>query len=135
MGVFFCLIQLSFFIDHRLQITIHDFSVRYALWQKNIGLRWHTDSRSFQFSKTMRSACFYFMIIWWLYTYLNILGQSPWSMAVGTIWEWSKLVPFFLGGVQLIWGEGWWQFFKINILAVKHLKINIMAWVPRKINK
>ena len=52
-------------------------------------------------------------------------------MAVGTIGEWLKLVPFLLGDVQLI-GEG--QFFKIDILAVKHLKINILAWVPRKIN-
>ena len=55
------------------------------------------------------------------------------SMAVGTIGEWLKLVPFLLGDVQLIRGGG--QIFKINILAVKHLIINIMAWVPRKINK
>ena len=60
------------------------------------------------------------------------------SMAVGTIWEGLNLVPFFVrrrtvdaGGVV----GGGWQFFKINILAVKHLKINILAWVPRKINK
>ena len=32
-------------------------------------------------------------------------------------------------------GEGGWQFFKINILAVKHLRIHILAWVPRKIKK
>ena len=58
------------------------------------------------------------------------------SMAVGTIWEWLKLVPFLLGDVQLILGGGGLAlFFKINILAIKHLKINIMAWVPRKINK
>ena len=57
------------------------------------------------------------------------------SMAVGTIGEWLKLFPFLLGDVQLILREGGWQFFKINILAVKHLKINILAWVPRKINK
>ena len=56
------------------------------------------------------------------------------SMAVGTIWEWLKRVPFLLGDVKLI-GGGCWQFFKINILAVKHLKVNIMAWVPRYINK
>ena len=55
------------------------------------------------------------------------------SMAVGAIGEWLKLVPFLLGDVQLILGGG--QIFKINILAVKHLIINIMAWVPRKINK
>ena len=55
------------------------------------------------------------------------------SMAVGAIGEWLKLVPFLLGDVQLIRGGG--QIFKINILAVKHLIINIMAWVPRKINK
>ena len=32
-------------------------------------------------------------------------------------------------------GGGGWQFFKINIMTVKHLKINNLAWVPRKINK
>ena len=54
------------------------------------------------------------------------------SMAVGTIREWLKLVPFLLGDEQLILrGAG---SLKINILAVKHLKINILAWVPRKIN-
>ena len=30
------------------------------------------------------------------------LGQSPWIMAVGTVGEWLKLVPFLLGDVQLI---------------------------------
>ena len=53
------------------------------------------------------------------------------SMAVGTIREWLKLVPFLLGDEQLIGG----QFFKINILAVKHLNKNILAWVPRKLDK
>ena len=57
------------------------------------------------------------------------------SMAVGTIGEWVKLVLFFVMGLPVDLGVGGWQFFKINILAVKHLKINIMAWVPRKINK
>ena len=57
------------------------------------------------------------------------------SMAVGTIGEWLKLVPFFVRGRTVDSGAGGWQFFKINILAVKHLKINIMALVPRKINK
>ena len=59
------------------------------------------------------------------------------SMAVRTIRECLKLVPFLLGDEQLILkgGGAGWQFFKINILAVKHLKINILAWVPRKINK
>ena len=57
------------------------------------------------------------------------------SMAVGTIWGMVETGFFLLGDVQLIGGGGRWQFFKINILAVKHLKINIMAWVPRKINK
>ena len=28
-------------------------------------------------------------------------------------------------------GGGGWQFFKINVLAVKNLKINVMAWVHR----
>ena len=32
-------------------------------------------------------------------------------------------------------GEESLAVFKINIQAVKHLKINILAWVPRKINK
>ena len=57
------------------------------------------------------------------------------SMAVGTIGEWLKLVLFLLGDEQLILKGGGWQFFKINILTVKHLKINNLAWVPRKINK
>ena len=44
--------------------------------------------------------------------------------------------PFFVRERTVESGRGGgWQFFKINILAVKHLKINIMAWVPRKINK
>ena len=51
------------------------------------------------------------------------------SMAVSTIGEWLKLVPLFL------LGSGGGEIFKINILAVKHLIINIMPWVPRKINK
>ena len=42
---------------------------------------------------------------------------------------------FLFGDEQLIQREGGLQFFKINILAVKHFKINILAWVPRKINK
>ena len=51
------------------------------------------------------------------------------SMAVGTIGEWLKLVPFFVRGRTVDWGGGGWQY------LVKHLKINIMAWVLRKINK
>ena len=42
-------------------------------------------------------------------TTCNILGHSPWGMAmclvwhaVGTIEEWLKLVPFLLGDEQLI---------------------------------
>ena len=50
------------------------------------------------------------------------------SLAVGTIGEWLKLVPFLLGDEHR--GGGGWQ--SGNILAVKHLKINILAWVPRK---
>ena len=57
------------------------------------------------------------------------------SMAVGTIGEWLKLVLFVVRGRTVDWGGGGWQCFKINIFAVKHFKINIMAWVPRKINK
>ena len=56
-------------------------------------------------------------------------------MTIGTIGEWLKLVPFLLGDEQLIMRGKDWQFFKINILAVKHLKINILAWIPGKINK
>ena len=57
------------------------------------------------------------------------------SMAVGTIGEWLKVVPFIVRGrtVDSAGGRGV-AVFKINILAVKHLKINILAWVPRKIN-
>ena len=48
------------------------------------------------------------------------------SMAVGIFWEWFKLVPFFVRG-RTVDSEGGFQFFKVNILAVKHLKINILA--------
>ena len=41
---------------------------------------------------------------------------------------------FFLRDVQLIRGGGGAQIFKINVLAAEHLIINIMAWVPKKIN-
>ena len=54
------------------------------------------------------------------------------GMAVGTIFGMVETGPFFVRGRTVDWGG---QFFKINIFAVKHLKINIMAWVPRKINK
>ena len=73
------------------------------------------------------------------FRFFSWLGQSPWSMAMclvwqsvllGNGWNWSL---FLLGDVQLIGGGG--QLFKINILAVKHLIINIMAWVPRKKKK
>ena len=52
------------------------------------------------------------------------------SMAVSTIWEWLKLVPFFVWGRTVDWGGGDGSF-----LAVKHLKLNILARVPSKINK
>ena len=44
------------------------------------------------------------------------------SMAVGTIGEWLKVVLFLLGDEQLILrgGGGGCQFFTINIEAVKH---------------
>ena len=54
------------------------------------------------------------------------------SMAVGTIGEWLKLVPFLLGDKRLILRGGGWQFFKVDILAVKYLKINILAWSLQK---
>ena len=57
------------------------------------------------------------------------------SMTVGTTGEWLKLVPFLLGDEQLILREGGGGTLKKKILAVKRLKINILAWVPRKINK
>ena len=64
---------------------------------------------------------------------ITILGQSPWGMAMCLVL--LKMVPFLLGEGQLIL-RGWGlAVFKINILAVKHLKINILAWVPKKINK
>ena len=58
------------------------------------------------------------------------------SMAVDTVGEWLKLFPFLLGGRTVDSGGGGGGLFKKNyILAVKHLKINTLAWVPRKINK
>ena len=45
------------------------------------------------------------------------------SMAVGTIGEWLKLVLFLLGDVQFRGGGGW------------DLKKKIMGWVPWKIKK
>ena len=71
-------------------------------------------------------------------TFYNRLGHGyVFSMAVGTIGQWLKLFPFLLGDEQLILREegGGLDFLKINILAVKHLKINFLALVPRKINK
>ena len=66
------------------------------------------------------------------------LGQSPRNIAMclawqlvlmGNDWNWSL---FLLGDKQLIlWGGGGGQ---AVILAVKHLKMNILAWVPRKVN-
>ena len=48
----------------------------------------------------------------------------------------DETCPFFVRGRTLdSEGGGGWKFYKINILAVQHLKINILAWVPRKINK
>ena len=48
-----------------------------------------------------------------------------------------ETVPFFVRGrtVDSEGGGGGLDFLKINILAVKHLKINFLALVPRKINK
>ena len=51
--------------------------------------------------------------------------------------KWLKLVPFFVRGRTVdSEGEegGGLAVFKINILAVKHLEINILAWVLRKIH-
>ena len=46
------------------------------------------------------------------------------SMAVGTIVEWLKVVSFLLGDEQLILrGGGRWQFLKINILAGRQTHI------------
>ena len=44
------------------------------------------------------------------------------SMAVGIIWGMVETGPFFVRGRTIDGGGGTWQFFKINILAVKHLK-------------
>ena len=80
-------------------------------------------------------------VVWFFFVPLaNFLLTRPhpvehgyvFSMAVGTIWVWWKLVPFFARGRTVDSGGGG---FLAVILAVKHLKINIMAWVPRKINK
>ena len=68
-----------------------------------------------------------------------LLGQSPWGMAICLVWQ-SVLLgkgmvetgPFFARGRTVdSGGGGGWKFFKKNILAVKHLKINNLAWVPR----
>ena len=53
------------------------------------------------------------------------------SVKFGNGKNWSL---FLLGDMQLKGGGGW-QFFNKNVLAVKHLKIYIMAWVLRKLNK
>ena len=49
------------------------------------------------------------------------------SMAVSTIFKWLKLVPFYVKGRTV----------DSAVFQNKYLdlKINIMAWVPRKINK
>ena len=58
------------------------------------------------------------------------------SMAVGIFWGMVETGPFFVRGRTVhSEGEGGWHYVKINILDVKHLKIIILAWVPRKINK
>ena len=73
----------------------------------------------------------------------TLTGPNPWGMAIclvwksvllGIGWNWSL---FFVRGrtVESGGGGAGWLFFKINILAITHLKINILAWVPRKINK
>ena len=45
-------------------------------------------------------------------------------MAVGTIGEWLKVVPFFVRG-RTVDSEGGWGLavFKINILAIKHPRL------------
>ena len=44
------------------------------------------------------------------------------SMAVGTIGEWLKLVPFFFIRGRTVDSEGGgWQFLKIKTMAVKQL--------------
>ena len=48
------------------------------------------------------------------------------SMAVGTSGEWFILVPFFVRG-RTVDSEGGG--------GVKYLKINILSWVPGKMNK
>ena len=44
------------------------------------------------------------------------------SVTVGTIGEWLKLVSFFVRGRTVDSEGGGWQLFKINILAVNNLK-------------
>ena len=58
------------------------------------------------------------------------------SMAVGTIGWMIENGPFFVRVEQLILkGGGAGIFFQNKYPAVKHLKINILAWVPKKMNK
>ena len=49
------------------------------------------------------------------------------STAVDTTWGIIETGPFFVRGRTLYCEGGGWQFFKIHILAVKHLKINILS--------
>ena len=70
--------------------------------------------------------------------YLQLLGQTGAWLCIkyGSRYYWgmAETVPFFVRGriIDSEGGLGAGIFKKINILAVKHLKINILAWVPRK---
>ena len=66
--------------------------------------------------------------------FFKIQGQSPCGMAMSLVLQsvllgLIEMVPFIVRG-RIVDSEGAGSF-----MAVKHLKINIQAWVPRKISK
>ena len=68
------------------------------------------------------STCAWHIPTWFWYLLQNTRPKPVehgyvFSMAVGTIWEWLKLVPFLLGDVQLIGGGGGLALFQNKYLG------------------
>ena len=89
----------------------------------------------FNYRHTIGSFCYI------LFQFLS-LSQRPWSMAICLVWKsvynWGMVEtgPFFgRGRTVASEGGGAGSFLKINCLAVKHLKINILAWPGSLENK